>query len=286
MLKHMVMRIACVLFIAALLPATVAAIPPGGDAQAGPSDGMSEAATSDGAGEETQQEIPPVETKLYELQHVSLSSAYEVASSACREIPADQRRYIDCNVSVMEEEGTLIVTSTAAVHSRVATLLSEVDKPPHTQSFHIIVLAATDSPSTPSSLPPGAQRAVEDIKEFLPYAGFRVLDTGWLKTARYGQTTLTGPTGFEVSLVFRGDPRSKEPLLIEDFTMTVMEPAVVLPEGVQGETRGARQRRVLTTSFSMSVGETVVVGTSKLNGNNEPTALVILLTALEQEEAR
>jgi hypothetical protein len=36
----------------------------------------------------------------------------------------------------------------------------------------------------------------------------------------------------------------------------------------------------------MDVGETVVVGTSKLNGDREPTALVILLTALEEEGTR
>ncbi len=287
MLKHMIIRMACVLFIVAFLPATAAAIPPSGSAQTGQSEWVSEAATPNWAGEEPQQqEIPQVETRLYALQHVSLSSAYELARSACREIPADQQRYTDCNVELMEQESTLIVTSTAEVHSRVVALLSEVDKPPHTQAFHIIVLAATDSPSTPSNLPPGAQRAVEDIKAFLPYEGFRVLDTGWLKTSRQGQTTLTGPTGFEVGLVFRGNPTSNEPLLIEEFQMTVLEPAVVLPEGVQGDTHGAYQRLVLETSFSMSVGETVVVGTSKLNGNNEPTALVILLTALEPEGTR
>jgi len=258
MFKHMILRMTCVVFIAALLPATAAAIPPSGSAQTGQSEWVSEAVTPNWAGEEPQQpEIPQVETRLYALQHVSLSSAYELARSACREIPADQQRYTDCNVELMEQESTLIVT-----------------------------LAATDSPSTPSNLPPGAQRAVEDIKAFLPYEGFRVLDTGWLKTSRQGQTTLTGPTGFEVGLVFRGNPTSNEPLLIEEFQMTVLEPAVVLPEGVQGDTHGAYQRLVLETSFSMSVGETVVVGTSKLNGNNEPTALVILLTALEPEGTR
>ena len=289
MLKQVIFRMACVYLMAlatVLLPANAVAFQLDGSAQEGQSEWVSEAPTARETAEEPQQEIPVVETKLYQLQHLSLSSAYELAISTCREIPADQQRYTDCNVELMEEESTLIVTSTAAVHSRVAALLSEVDKPPHTQTFHIIVLAATDSATTPSDLPPGAQRAMEDIKAFLPYEGFRVLDTGWLKTSRQGQTTLTGPTGLEVGLEFRGNPGSNEPLLIETFQMTVMEPAVILPEGVQGETRGARQRLVLETSFSMDVGETVVVGTSKLNGNNEPTALVILLTALESEETR
>jgi len=288
MLKHMVTLMACVAcmtLIVALLPTTAAAISPSGGGHAEQAEWISEAATPNWTGEEAQQEIPPVETRLYPLQHLRLDSAYTLALSVCRE--NDARSGTACNVEVLEEEGILVVTAIAALHERVSTLLSEVDRPPQTQAFHIIVLAATDSPSTPSDLPPGAQRAVEDIKTFLPYAGFRVLDTGWLKTVREGQTTLTGPTGFEVGLEFRGDPRSGEPLLIETFQMTVMEPAVILPEGVQGETRGARQRLVLETSFSMNVGETVVVGTSKLNGGgDEPTALVILLTALSPEGTR
>lgn len=279
MLRHMTLRIACVLFIVALVPSTVAALPVTSAQQAGQDEWEPEHARAISSEEGPQQEVPPVETRLYPLQHVGVDSAYTLAVSACRE--NDVRSGTGCNVEVMREESTLVVTAIAAIHERVASLLREVDIPPHTQTFHIVVLAATDSPSAPSALPPGAQQAVEDIRAFLPYDGFRVLDTGWLKTARQGHTTLTGPTGFEVGLRFRGNPRSDEPILVEAFEMNLREESY----SPNGELMRSH-RLIVETSFSMDVGETVVVGTSKLNGENEPTALVILLTALEPEDTR
>jgi hypothetical protein len=276
-----ILRIASVLSLATLLSVTAAATPALSAPQDAQGAWVDENPTALRSAEEIQQEIPPVETRLYALSHVDLDSAYQLASSVCREIPPNRRGSIECNVSVMGEEGTLIVTTTAELHTRLAALLTEVDRPPHTQTFQIIVLAATDTASTPSDLPQGAQRAVEDIIDFLPYAGFRVLDSGWLKTVREGQTSLTGPTGFEVELRFRGDSRSNEQLLVERFSMTARVPF----QNSEGQ-RGYRHEMILHTSFSMDVGETVVVGTSKLNGGEEPTALVILLTALEEEGTR
>ena len=114
------------------------------------------------------------------------------------------------------------------------------------------------------------------------HQGFRVLDTGWLKTVREGQTSLTGPVGFSVELRFRGNPQLNEQLLVEEFSMAARVPY----EREEGGTSW-RHENILYTSFSMSVGETVVVGTSKLNGSeDDPMALVILLTALEPEGAQ
>jgi len=42
---------------------------------------------------------------------------------------------------------------------------------------------------------------------------------------------------------------------------------------------GVTHRKVMDTTFSMDVGETAVVGTSKLNGGDE--ALVVLLTVTD-----
>jgi hypothetical protein len=45
----------------------------------------------------------------------------------------------------------------------------------------------------------------------------------------------------------------------------------------------AGNRPVINTSFSMDVGETVVVGTSRLSGNSK--ALIALLTAVPQKSS-
>jgi hypothetical protein len=279
MLKQVFLHLADFLVVVSLVTMLVAAGPAFADQLPEPANGVADAGATLAARESPEQEPPPVVTRLYPLSHVSLSSAYTLATAACRENDARQGR--GCNVEVLEDEGTLVVTAVQSIHERVATLLSEVDKPPLTQTFQIIVLAATDSPSTPSSLPRGAQQALEDIQSFLPYEGFRVLDTGWLKTVRFGQTTLTGPTGFEVALEFRGDPSSGEPLLVAAFEMWIDDEVYTVDREYQ-----LVRRSVVETSFSMDVGETVVVGTSKLNGNSEATALVILLTAVAPEVER
>lgn len=60
----------------------------------------------------------------------------------------------------------------------------------------------------------------------------------------------------------------------------VVAPAVFPEKGGDPGTEAKgrpRELQLLATSFSMTVGETLVVGTSKLDGGDE--ALVVLLTA-------
>ena len=72
---------------------------------------------------------------------------------------------------------------------------------------------------------------------------------------------------YQVNLQFEGDPDAGKPLQIGFRLMA--------QKMVKGHEVG--QVHLLGTTFSMKVGETVVVGTSKLNGGSE--ALVVLLTA-------
>jgi hypothetical protein len=78
-----------------------------------------------------------------------------------------------------------------------------------------------------------------------------------------------------VHLRFRD--RVAEQLFVEAFALDA--PAVLPddPGGAEGARKRPRSQRLLATSFSMAVGETLVVGTSKLDGGDE--ALVVLLTA-------
>ena len=72
---------------------------------------------------------------------------------------------------------------------------------------------------------------------------------------------------------FDGDPAGDKPLLI-GFELTREHVNRVAAGNIESIT----ETGVLATSFSMSVGETVVVGTSKLNGG-DTAALILLLTA-------
>ena len=82
---------------------------------------------------------------------------------------------------------------------------------------------------------------------------------------------------YQVRLIFKGDPDSGKPLQIDFSLMAdnlIRKPA---PAGDAGDTINAGTVRLIATTFGMKVGETVVVGTSNLNGGSE--ALVVLLSA-------
>src|SRR5688572_15696913 len=56
------------------------------------------------------------------------------------------------------------------------------------RGFSIVLLLGeqTGSMMPPKGLSPSAQRAMADIKEFLPYKAYRVLDTQWIAGSEYG----------------------------------------------------------------------------------------------------
>jgi len=180
-----------------------------------------------------------------------------------------------------------------------------------------------------ASLPAAAAKALADMKDFLPYKGYRVLDTQWTLGSGKIAVRLRGPAGAEYDLELMSsymDPtrRARAQQLV-DKGLVAQAIVAETPSGVsisefrlreatrpvrgvqqgQGQSQGATasaqrssestaeiDRRVLAdryffelagspalieTAFRMDVGETVVVGTSRLQGDK---ALIVLLTAV------
>jgi hypothetical protein len=217
------------------------------------------------------------------------------------------------------------------------------------QGFNIVLLVGEmQGASGPvDDLPQGARRALSDMKEFLPFKHYRVLDSQW--TSCCAQTTLATlagrlqgvagvMSGADVKLVQRpymfnltispgGDKlqvqfglREEESgsredhavserqlqNLVQDFEIArqrleeekkrvavgVLSPRDLRPledqvlqlerqiaaarvdSSAQRSAKGARN--VINSSFTMDIGETVVVGTSRLGGDK---ALIALVTA-------
>ena len=80
----------------------------------------------------------------------------------------------------------------------------------------------------------------------------------------------------EVQLSFRPTTDPNAPLLIERFNVRRRTTVNVPVEG--GYVPETRSTNILQTTFTINPGETVVVGTSKLNGDD--TAMVVLLTVV------
>lgn len=200
---------------------------------------------------------------------------------------------------------------------------------PGTSAFQgfsvVLVLGDVQEGATSDNIPAAARAALADLKDFLPYRSYRVLDTAWVlassATRQAVSSRLQGPDeqSYEVTLdrmpvgasslqvgfemrepsgnadrraAERGAMQRKQlAQLVEQLRRAevaqnrgeidaarqrIIDTEFEI-EALQKETRYAGTATLINTSFTMSVGETVVVGTSRMRGGNK--ALIVLLTA-------
>jgi hypothetical protein len=217
-----------------------------------------------------------VHNTSYRIGFLGSHAAEVLAWEQCPEEARD-----DCAVATTTDDGRLFlnVRADAATHERIARALAGKDRP-LTQSFQITLLVAGDKPGTAGAeLASAVRKAVDELRELVPYESYEVLDTLWLRgtagNLMRGRLVGRDETGHELLLRFRalGGPDSKD-LFVDNFSLTE-EPGNNLQKP-GGGTRGPR--RVLDTSFGLKSGQTIVIGTSKLDGGEE--SLVILLTSV------
>lgn len=165
---------------------------------------------------------------------------------------------------------------------------------PHARPTRLLqvtaLLAARSGNSSLDEVPVNGRQAVEDVRGFLPYKSYRALDTVLIRSDSMGTSTMNGPNGqeYEVRVKFtelpdgqlyvemfniyeKSMPQSMVRVGPEKGDITVETPALA-PAAPQSA------ERILATSFSATVGKTVVVGSSRLDGGEK--ALVFLFTAL------
>jgi hypothetical protein len=230
------------------------------------------------------------------------------------------------------------------------------------QGFSVVlVLGDLQGGTTQDNVPPAARKALSDMKDFLPYKSYRLLDVHWTLCCGRGASAavsrLRGSEGHDYELTLeasRGprlsvhfslrDPSAAHNLeggseLIRELErerrrleteyeamrnhaqqnyeigtgrgpeqdpevrqarLRVANATIKLAEakqrnpGARGMTPGMtpnhpdriaamKSRSIIDTSFTMDVGETVVVGTSRLAGGDK--ALIALLTAVPRSAA-
>jgi hypothetical protein len=197
--------------------------------------------------------------------------------------------------------------------------------PKLTQGFSVVlVLGDLKGDSTiASDMPAGARHALADMKDFLPYHSYKLLDTTWILNNVGGRASsrLRGPDGVDYEVTVSGsvtyrsvsggaqessltvkfslkDPgsgmvdaaasgasvidvaRLEEELAALQLKYGAKNPEVMRKssELVAARARvGHPARIIIDTSFNMNGNETVVVGTSRVQGDS---ALIALLTAV------
>jgi hypothetical protein len=204
------------------------------------------------------------------------------------------------------------------------------------QGFSIVLVLGDvqQDGATGDSVPAAARAALADLKDFLPYRSYRVLDTAWILASSATRQAVSsrlqgldeqdyevtldrmpvGPSSLQVRFEMREPDGSAERRAAvrdrEAALRTELEQLAAAHSALQGQLKRAeaaqnradmealRQRlaetelametrqktryapggaTLIDTSFAMSLGETVVVGTSRMRGGNK--ALIVLLTA-------
>jgi len=209
----------------------------------------------------------PVVVREYHFHYVEERELNSFLNAFCEALGNFQ-----CRVS--QAKGYVTLTTTADGHAQFEAWLKGRDVPPRTQVFHVHLFSADNGAATAEPIPEALQPVLKDLAGFLPFRSFRLVSTGLVRTSSVGRIDLGGDPEFMVDLRFAGDPAEGKPLQIEQFELSRRQ--MVAGEGGSMQVGSFD---VLRTSFSMRVGETVVVGTSKLDGGDK--ALVVLLTAVK-----
>lgn len=239
------------------------------------------------------------------------------------------------------QEGATTVTPARGGQRGARLSMAERANMPAPQGFSVVlVLGEMQGATAPDNVPPAARKALADMKDFLPYKAYKLLDTQWTLCCGHSpiNTRLRGDEQDYYDLELepnRTDTSGKwyvrfslrnapvgAPLAASQAEMYDNRQAELTQKRIQVDAqlqnlkqryndnhpevqkartqlaeiereqaqlrmettrrRGtmvspANRRTVIDTSFTMDIGETVVVGTSRLQGDK---ALIALLTAV------
>lgn len=227
---------------------------------------------------------PDVYDNRYEIRFLDTHAAEKLAWDQCGPDVKDS-----CRVTAYREENRRYISLRAdrKAHEQFVNLLVKVDTAPRSQRIQILLLAASTKPGGPGAdLPANAQKALADLKEFLPYKSYQVLDAAWVPATqeRLAEGRLSGGNvGYWYRLRFRtAGAADGNDLHMESFRLDQergLAPSSTPPAGDASPIPPPQPgRTLLETAFNIKVGETVVVGTSKIDGGD--AALVTLVTVL------
>jgi len=215
---------------------------------------------------------PTSQSIRYEIHFLSLHSAEVLAWDQC----AQKEKCRIATATQVGGRGFLEVGAEPVVQEKVARALAKADVRPETQRFQLLLLAATlKAGGSGPEIPANAEKALADLKKFLPFKSYQLVDAAWLSGTEgevtQGRLAASGGGAYEVKLRFQGsgDPNA---LFMDHFELG-QEMVVQTKDGPHFDLR-----RLIETTFSLKEGETVVVGTSKADGGDG--ALVVLLTAV------
>jgi len=211
----------------------------------------------------------PLVKRVYHVERIDPQDAIMLAHQLCLSAAPEEQ----CSYSQQGRNWFTYMT-TPAVQDRIAALLKERDIATPTLSFRVTLLRAHSTAGPAPVLPEGERRALADLQKLFPYKGYVIIDSGSIRSSTEAQIKIGGEPGYVAQMKIRHNRGSMGPgLEIERFQL------LRLPSTGAGRTGDEAPRAIelIMSSFTMDIGETVVVGTSRPDPLDE--ALIVLLTA-------
>jgi hypothetical protein len=221
-------------------------------------------------------ETRPTQSIRYEIRFLDPHAAEVLAWDQCGQ--KEKCRVATASMpNDPNRKAYLEVNAEAAVQEKIARALAKADASPQTRNLQILLLSATmKAGASTSEIPENAQKALADIKKFLPFKSYQLVDAAWMSVTEdqgaQGRLGGAGGAAYQVKLQFQRGGNQDAPSLFFDHFELGQEAIFQGKEGPRFDVR-----RLIDTTFNVKVGETVVVGTSRADGADG--ALVVLLTA-------
>jgi hypothetical protein len=161
-----------------------------------------------------------------------------------------------------------IQCSTKGNFAKIQAALEAIDAPPPTHRFHVAVLAASRNEGPMPDLSAGEQKALSDFKKVMTYKSFKTEAEAILQCDRESQSRISG--GYLLELSINPYTGGGESIDVNSFRLR----GATLQAAPGGG--GTNYENLIATSFSITRGETVVLGTT----TSDQSARVVLVTAL------
>jgi hypothetical protein len=167
--------------------------------------------------------------------------------------------------------------------------------------FSVVLVVGSLAGSAAASsdaVPDAAKKALADMKDFLPYKRYQLLDAAWMMCCASARTGVSGRVRgpdereyrYEVDPIGVSDTKLDVRFTIREMAdaqaaarrsnatqgLTTDHPRMVEQRRLAAQGHATSGQNVIDSTFSIALGETVVVGTSRLHGDR---ALIAILTA-------
>jgi hypothetical protein len=146
---------------------------------------------------------------------------------------------------------------------------SRTSPPARLKAFTVTLVLGDTQPGASDSLAREATKALADLKDFLPYKQYRLLDPSPM-IGLNGPHIILRPGDQKYEFYMRSTDVSPKTTQVDMLRLWEMR------ESTQ-EPKKTNYNLLIDTAFKIDVGETVVVGTSRLDGSK---ALILLVSAV------